>query len=68
LVHPVNAIDALSASSGLELSLNFFFRALFLDFVDALLCSLALGEGLVFFIPDGLLIAPQRGMEGLLQV
>jgi hypothetical protein len=68
LVHPVNAINALFSSCSLELSLDFFIFEFLFDFIDTLLCSLALGQGLLLFIPDGLLIAPQRGMEGLLQV
>jgi hypothetical protein len=68
LVHPVHAINALPASCSLELPLDLFLCALLLDFVDALLRSLALGEGLLFFVPDGLLVAPKRGMEGLFQV
>jgi hypothetical protein len=68
LVHPVHAINALPASCSLELSLNLFLCALLLDFVDALLRPLALGEGLLFFVPDGLLVAPKRRMEGLFQV
>jgi hypothetical protein len=68
LVHPVNAINALLASCSLELPLDFFILEFLFDFLDALLCSLALGQGLLLFVPDGLLIAPQRGMEGFLQV
>jgi hypothetical protein len=68
LVHPVHAIDLLLAACGLELTLDFFLCALLFDLVEALLGSLAFGEGLLLFIPDSLLVAPQRGMERLFQV
>lgn len=68
LVHPVDSIDSLLSTRGFKLPLQLFLGALLLDFVDSLLGALALGECLLLFIPDGLLISPQGGMEGLLEV
>lgn len=68
LVHPVDAIYPLLASRRLQLSLEVFLGALLLDFVDALLGAFALGESFLLFIVDGLLVSPQAGMEGFLQV
>lgn len=68
LVHPVDAIYPLLASRRLQLPLEVFFGALLLDLIDALLGAFALGECLLFFVVDGLLVSPQTGMERLLQV
>lgn len=68
LVHPVDSIYSFLSTCGFKLPLQLFLCALLLDFVDSLLGALALGECLLLFIPDGLLISPQGGMEGLLEV
>lgn len=58
LVHPVDPVYSLLAAGSLELPLQLLLCALFFDFIDALLGALALGEGLLFFLVDGLLISP----------
>lgn len=68
LVHPVDAINALLSTGCLQLLLELLLGALLLDLIDALLGALALGEGLLFLVVDGCLVASQSGMEGLLQV
>lgn len=68
LVHPVDAIYPLGASRSLQLSLDLLLCALLLDLIDALLGAFALGESLLFFFVDGLLVPPQTGMERLFQV
>jgi hypothetical protein len=68
LVHPVDAIDPFGASRSLQLPLDLLLCALLLDFIDALLGAFALGEGLLLFVVDGLLVPPQTGMERLFQV
>lgn len=68
LVHPVDAINALLSAGCLQLLLELLLGALLLDLIDALLGALALGEGLLFLVVDGCLVASQSGMEGLFQV
>ncbi|KAI6762162.1 hypothetical protein HG531_002715 [Fusarium graminearum] len=68
LIHPFYTVDFLFAACGFELALHFLLCALFFDLVEALLGSFSFGEGLLLLIPNGLLIAPKRGMEGLFQV
>lgn len=68
LVHPVDAINPLGASRSLQLSLDLLLCALLLDLIDALLGAFALGESLLFFFVDGLLVPSQTGMERLFQV
>lgn len=68
LVHPFYTIDALPPSGSFELLLKFLLGPLFLDLIDSLLGTLALGEGFLFFVVDGLLIPSQAGMEGLFEI
>lgn len=68
LVHPVDTIYPLLSACCLQLSLQLLLCALFLDFIDALLGSLALGKSLLLFIVDCCLVTPKRGMERLFQV
>ncbi len=43
LVHPVDSVDSLLSARSLQLPLQLFLGALFFDFIDALLRTLALG-------------------------
>ena len=62
LVHPVHAIDALSASCCLELGLDFFLCALLFQLLDPLLGALSFIEGLFLFLPHPPLVAHEHGM------
>lgn len=68
LVHPVNSIYPFLSSGGLELPLQLFLCALLLDFIDALLRPLALGQSLLLFIVNSCLVTPKRWVERLFQV
>jgi hypothetical protein len=67
-IHPVDAVYPLLPACCLQLTLEFLLGTLLFEFIDALLGALALGEGLLFLIVDGGLVASQSRMERLLQI